>query len=374
MQVLLGILLWCVASYAAAHKPSDSYLTLQVGGERVAVQWDIALRDLDLALGLDADGDDRITWGELRARHEAIETYALARLRVEADGAVCPAGGVTHLVDQHSDGGYAVLRFDARCPAAPARLALRYVLLFDLDAQHKGLVQVTSEGRTFSRVFSEDSRTVEIALGDGASGTASAFLSYVREGIVHIAIGFDHVLFLVSLLLPAVLVRRDGRWHPADGARAAAIDVGKVVTAFTAAHSLTLTAATLGAVSLPSRWVESAIAASVVIVALDNLRPMLPLARWHAAFLFGLVHGLGFASVLGDLGLPPGALALSLLGFNLGVELGQLAIVAAFLPLAWTMRAGRVYRQGVFAAGSVGVAAVATTWFVERAFDVKVFG
>lgn len=374
MQVLLGILLWCAASYAAAHKPSDSYLTLQVGGERVAVQWDIALRDLDLAVGLDADGDDRITWGELRARHEAIETYALARLRVEADGAVCPAGAVTHLVDQHSDGGYAVLLFDTRCPAEPARLDLRYSLLFDLDAQHKGLVQVRSEGRTVSRVFSEDSRTAEIALGDGAPGAGAAFLSYVREGVVHIAIGFDHVLFLVSLLLPAVLVRRDGRWHPADGARAAAVDAAKVVTAFTAAHSLTLTAATLGVVSLPSRWVESAIAASVVIVALDNLRPTLPIARWHAAFLFGLVHGLGFASVLGDLGLPPGALAVSLLGFNAGVELGQLALVAAFLPLAWAMRGGRLYRQGVFAAGSAAVAAVAAAWFVERAFDVKVFG
>jgi hypothetical protein len=101
---------------------------------------------------------------------------------------------------------------------------------------------------------------------------------------------------------------------------------------------------------------------------------MLPLARWHAAFLFGLVHGLGFASVLGDLGLPPGALAMSLLGFNAGVELGQLALVAVFLPLAWAMRSRRLYRQGVFSAGSAAVAAVAAGWFVERAFDVKVFG
>lgn len=374
MRVFLGILLWCVTSHAAAHKPSDSYLTLQAGGEVVPVQWDIALRDLDLALGLDADGDDRITWGEVRARHDAIAAYALARLRVEADGTPCPAGPVAHLVDAHSDGGYAVLRFDARCPFAPQHLRLHYTLLFELDAQHKGLVQVRTADRTLSRVFSEDSREAEIALGDGAPGGVAAFASYVREGVVHIAIGFDHVLFLLSLLLPAVLVRRDGRWHPAEGPRAAAIDVAKVVTAFTAAHSITLTAATLGAVSLPTRWVESAIAASVVIVALDNLRPMLPLARSQAAFLFGLVHGFGFASVLGDLGLPPGALALSLLGFNAGVELGQLVIVAVFLPVAWAMRSGRLYRQGVFAAGSLGVAAIAAAWFVERAFDVKVFG
>ncbi len=178
----------------------------------------------------------------------------------------------------------------------------------------------------------------------------------------------------MSLLLPAVLVRRDARWQPAASFRAAFVGVAKVVTAFTAAHSVTLSLAALGVVALPSRWVESAIALSVVLAALNNLRPLVGESRWVAAFAFGLVHGFGFAGALQDLGLPSGSLALSLVGFNVGVELGQLALVAAFLPLAFSMRASSAYRRGVLA-GGIGrvIAAIAMVWFVERAFDVPVF-
>jgi hypothetical protein len=185
----------------------------------------------------------------------------------------------------------------------------------------------------------------------------------------HIWIGFDHILFLLSLLLPAVLlVRKD---QGAQTLRDASIDVLKVVTAFTLAHSITLTLASLQVLSLPSRWVEAAIAASVIVAALNNLFPLFRGNRPAAAFVFGLIHGFGFASVLADLGLPQGALALSLLGFNVGVELGQLAIVALFLPLAWLTRRTWFYRQ-LMTTGSVAIALIATVWLVERTFDLKV--
>jgi hypothetical protein len=197
------------------------------------------------------------------------------------------------------------------------------------------------------------------------------FSDYVRHGVWHIWIGFDHILFLVSLLLPAVLVRQEGRWQGRDTLRASVMDVLKIVTAFTLAHSLTLTLAALGALSLPSRLVESAIAASVVLAALNNLWPLVH--RWRAlvAFAFGLIHGFGFASVLADLGLPQGALVLSLVGFNVGVEVGQLAIVAAFLPLAYVLRRGLFYRRAVLAGGSALIAAIAMVWLAERALDLK---
>jgi hypothetical protein len=143
-----------------------------------------------------------------------------------------------------------------------------------------------------------------------------------------------------------------------------------VVTAFTLAHSITLSLAALQIISLPSRWVESAIAASVVIAALNNLRGRIDSRRWVMAFGFGLIHGFGFASVLADLGLPQGALVLALVGFNLGVELGQLAIVAAFLPLAFWLRETRFYQLGVFRLGSVLVALIASWWLVQRVFDL----
>lgn len=153
--------------------------------------------------------------------------------------------------------------------------------------------------------------------------------------------------------------------------RAAFIDVLKVVTAFTLAHSLTLTLASLQVLALPSRWVESAIAASVVLAAVNNLFPLFRGRRPLAAFVFGLIHGFGFAGVLADLGLPQGALVLSLAGFNVGVELGQLAIVAVFLPLAFLTRRTWFYRQ-LMTTGSVAIALIAGVWLFERAFDMKV--
>jgi hypothetical protein len=124
---------------------------------------------------------------------------------------------------------------------------------------------------------------------------------------------------------------------------------------------------------LPSRWVESAIALSVVLAALNNVFPIVQRGRWIAAFAFGLLHGFGFAGALADLGLPTGSLALSLAGFNIGVELGQLAIVAAFLPVAFALRSTWTYRRVVLAGGSTAIVAIAGAWLVERAFDLSLF-
>jgi len=137
------------------------------------------------------------------------------------------------------------------------------------------------------------------------------------------------------------------------------------------AHSITLSLAALGVISLPSRLVESAIAASVVLAALNNLLPVVGGRRWVVAFAFGLIHGFGFASVLAELGLPRDALVLALVGFNLGVEGGQLTIVAAFLPLAYLMRASWFYRRVVLAGGSIAIVAIAMVWLLERALNLK---
>jgi hypothetical protein len=148
--------------------------------------------------------------------------------------------------------------------------------------------------------------------------------------------------------------------------------VFKIVTSFTVAHSITLSLAALGAVSLPSRLVESGIAASVVLAALNNVFPLVHGRRWMVAFAFGLIHGFGFASVLKDLGLPQGALLIALVGFNLGVEVGQLAIVSAFLPAAYWLRGSWFYRRLVFIGGSLSITAIAGIWLIERAFNLKI--
>jgi hypothetical protein len=127
----------------------------------------------------------------------------------------------------------------------------------------------------------------------------------------------------------------------------------------------------LGVVSPNARWIESGIALSVALAALNNIFPLVRNGRWIAAFGFGLIHGFGFASVLADLGLPRDALLLALVGFNVGVEVGQLAIIAAFLPLAYVLRGTWAYRRLVFVGGSAAIALVAAIWLAERAFDVK---
>jgi hypothetical protein len=374
LRLLLALALCWVAGLAGAHKPSDSYLTLQAQGTAISGQWDIALRDLDFALGLDADGDGQITWGEVRARHKDIAAYATARLAVRADGQACAVQAGAQQVDNHTDGAYSVLPLALSCPgtSAPAQLELEYRLFADLDPQHRGLLNLRTAQGTRTAVLGPQASVQRFALGAPEAGSGwRAFVDYVREGVWHIWIGFDHILFLLSLLLPAVGLWAGRRWQPAERFGQATWEVVRVVTAFTVAHSITLTLAALGLVSLPSRLVESAIAASVVLAALNNVWPLFHGRRWWVAFVFGLIHGFGFASVLADLGLPKDVLALALLGFNIGVELGQLAIVLVFLPAAFALRRTLLYRRGVLVGGSVVIALLAGVWFVERAFDLE---
>ncbi|MES2934744.1 MAG: HupE/UreJ family protein [Pseudomonadota bacterium] len=370
--ILFSLLVVCSA-LAHAHKPSDSYLSLQVRDRQIDGQWDIALRDLDVAIGLDSDGDGALTWDEIRAKHADIGAYAMARLALSNGGAACPASVGEQLIDNHSDGAYAVLRFKAACSSKIEALDLQYKLLFDIDPQHKGLLKLESEGQTSTAIFTPDSALQNLPLMHASK--LRQFVDYVQHGVWHIWIGFDHILFLLCLLLPSVLLlgtqKPTPQWQAAASFKAAFIDVLKIVTAFTLAHSLTLTLATLGVIALPSRWVESAIAASVILAALNNLFPLFQGRRWVAAFVFGLIHGFGFASVLSDLGLPPSSLLLALVGFNVGVEIGQLSIVGVFLPFAFALRHTTLYRKVLFTTGSSAIVVIAAVWLAERLFDLK---
>ena len=288
-------------------------------------------------------------------------------MSIAAGGEACTLTPVAHEVDRHTDGAYTVLRLSGQCASEAPAIAIAYRMLFDVDPTHRGLVRyVAGDGGTRTTVLTAEAPSASLSVHTSAAEQA---LAYFLQGMHHIWEGIDHLLFLLSLLLPAVLVWRSGGWAPVDTFRPALIDAAKIVTAFTVAHSITLTLAVLGVVSLPSRLVESAIALSVILAALNNLWPVVRHGRMLAAFGFGLIHGFGFAGALGELGLPDGALALSLASFNIGVEAGQLAVVAMFVPLAFALRATFAYRQVALRAGSVAIALVALVWFVERAFD-----
>jgi HupE / UreJ protein len=371
MRALITLLLALLLPTAWAHKPSDSYLTVNIKAAAIEGQWDIALRDLDFALTLDADGNGELTWGEVRARHADITAYASQRLTVTAEDKPCTLEVGAQQIDEHTDGRYSVLPLTLQCEAAsPTRVALTYTLFADLDPQHRGLLNLVARGASRSAVLGPQQAMQSFELGE--VNRWRQFVDYVREGVWHIWIGLDHILFLLSLLLPSVLAWQAAKkWQAVNSFREAFVDVLKVVTAFTLAHSITLSLAALGVIELPSRLVESVIAASIIVAALNNVWPRVIGRLWMVAFGFGLVHGFGFASVLADLGLPRDALVLALVGFNVGVELGQLAIVIVFLPLAYALRRSLFYRRWVMVGGSAVIALLAAVWFIERAFEVK---
>ena len=346
--LLLAILLF--PAVASAHKPSDAQVKLAAHGDTVTGSLDIAIRDLDGAVVLDADGDGAITWGEIATNLPAIDTYVSQRLRLSMAGATCRTSfGPAALVDL-SDGPYLSLPIDAACSAEVTALTIDYRLLFDIDTQHRGLV--TFAGTT---EIVRDASPITIERGEHTS-----VLGFVWEGIWHIWIGFDHILFLLCLVIPAVFPRQ----KPAESLRAVGREVFEIVTAFTLAHSITLVISAVGLLTLPSRFVETAIALSVLAAALNNLTRAID-ARWAVAFSLGLLHGFGFSSVLIDLGLPSGQLVGSLLGFNLGVELGQAAIVIAVLPVLYLIRKTLAY-QAVLWVGSAATAVLAASWSYER--------
>jgi hypothetical protein len=371
MKTIVGVsvfvILWTAVAWA--HKPSDSYLVLHQTGSSIQGQWDIALRDLDYAIGLDADSDGAITWGEVRARRDAIASYALARLQVSADGAACNTQPTAHLIDQHTDGAYEVLRFVANCPGEARALDLRYSLFFDLDPQHRGLLSFERDGETQTALLSPSRPTQHLEVA--TNSVWRSFLEFWGDGVWHIWRGFDHILFLLTLLMPAVLRREADRWQVVPSFRTAFSETLKIVTAFTLAHSITLSLAALGTIRLPSRLVESGIALSVVAAALNNMYPLFQGGRWLLGFGFGLLHGFGFASVLAGPGLPQGQLLLALLGFNAGVEAGQLVIVSAFLPLAYAARRSWFYHSFTLKLGSGLIATLASVWMIERALGLR---
>lgn len=363
------MLAWLIGMAAPvwAHKSSDSYLRIRVEPGEVRGEWELALHDLEFAVGLDGNGDGAITWGELKARRDAVVDYARSRLGLAADDAPCDLRFDREIqVDQLANGCYVVLRWSAtiRGEREPQSVQVDNSVIFDGNPLHRGLTWLEAGGKTHQAIFSPTETRHRFELGSVRPWRE--FLSVAGDGVWHIWMGYDHLLFLGVLLIPSVL-RREGRdWVAEDRLRTAFGNVVRIVTAFTVAHSITLSLAALGVVRLPSRVVEPVIAASIAVAALNNFRPVMTSNSWWIAFGFGLVHGFGFASVLTDLGLPRGAMARALVGFNLGVEAGQLAVVALLLPVAYGMRGSEFYRRWVLNGGSLAAAVLAGVWVWQR--------
>ncbi len=366
MRAVLVIAWLLTAFSAAAHQNSTAYLFLDESSGALKGRWEIPVRDLEFAVGLDANKDGEITWGEIQERTPAIRDYAFKRLILRQG--TDPVSIALHLADvqinKRPTGMGVVLFWSAVVPRG-VLTTLEYNFGFEYDGGHQCILAF--QGRT--AVLTKDRQTFEL----GEASTGAGFGNFVRTGVFHIFEGIDHICFLLALMLPAVWRRTSQGWEAVGSFRAAFVSIAKIVTAFTMAHSITLSVAALRLVVLPSVFVESVIAFSVVVAALNNLWPLWTDRSWVVAFGFGLIHGFGFASALADLPSGAASLALSLAGFNIGVELGQLCIVLVFLPMAFLLRDSWFYRWCAVRAGSVGIACVAAVWLVERAFQITIF-
>ena len=224
-----------------------------------------------------------------------------------------------------------------------------------------------NEADTLLRYIADDT-TQTVDLGD--TSFWSGVTGVVALGVEHIRIGTDHILFVVALVLPAVLIFvRPTGWEPAPTFGSSLWRVLKIVTMFTVAHTITLTLGGLGIIELPPALVETVIAISIILAALHNIRPVFVNKEWMIAFGFGLVHGFGFAGLLSDLGLTQARQFVSLLGFNIGIEIGQSVIILLIFPALYLARRTRAYLPAMYI-GSALLIVIAGTWAIERSFGL----
>ena len=348
---------------AFAHSTSTSYLDVSAREDgSVPLRWDLSVHDLAWSVFIDADYDGLATWGEIEAARTSITNAAISQIEVFRGGEACQVVVDDIALAERAGENVVSLAMSASCArAGPLRIG--GALFMTGDASQRVLIAVTRDGARFAGVISPDSPVWEEPREVSA---LSSFARFLGEGVWHVLIGYDHIAFILLLLLPSVLRPVEGGWRSAEGVGQVGRDLVLIVTAFTVAHSTTLALAMTETVTLPAKPVEVVIAASIAVAALINLLPRLARLRLVLAFGFGLVHGFGFAAVLGELDAAGAALLPLLAGFNVGVELAQLAIVAAVLPLIYLARGRRWYAGGVLPLGSCALGAAGLVWMVQR--------
>jgi hydrogenase/urease accessory protein HupE len=340
-----------MSSFATAHPVPFSYLDIRIADRVIGVG--ITAHIVDVAHDLGIEPADRLLDAAfVKERNDAATALLRERLRLTSNGrgvAQCQWSSAEILAERQS------LRWSAQCPVEGTTSQLTIdAWMFPYDPQHQTFVNVYDGDRLRSQIILDSKRHTAEYFSDNPAGIAAVVRTFVPAGVHHILIGPDHLLFLVGLLLLGGSLRR----------------LALIVTAFTVAHSLTLSLAVLNVLVPPSRVIEPAIALSIIYVGADNLmaREGRDMRAW-IALGFGLIHGFGFASVLREMGLPGGALGWSLFSFNAGVEIGQLIVVVIVGTLLAAVRSrSEVLGRRLAVAGSLVVIAAGTFWFVQRLF------
>lgn len=393
LLLIFAALLFMIPATMFAHRPDRSLIYLRIyEADGIEGRFELNVHELNEFLGLNLKMHPKIE--DVKPYQEQIEAYILkhaAFSSVYGKHEIVFTGEISRLWVNY--GSFINFHFKlGNIKQLPDELEVSYSVFLQEDPSHTNVLGIEYNWKAglinnesmMALDFTPGNYTKTLSLTD--TSVWKGFMAMIRQGIWHIWIGFDHILFLVALILPSVVRRRrddkvdnpgnarrvrliDWGWEPVPKFKPAFIYIIKVITFFTIAHTITLSLASLQIINIPSRVVESIIALSIGLAAYHNIKPVLIGREWIIAFIFGLFHGFGFASVLGELGFRGEYLSLSLLGFNLGVEIGQVAIIAAIFPFLYLLRKRWIYpRLLIFMSGLLIL--ISLYWFVERAFDI----
>jgi hydrogenase/urease accessory protein HupE len=342
--------------YAAAHDPGLSSLTIRQRTNTLEATLTLALKDAAQLTELDENHDGTVSQVEFARRQSQLEAAVAKQIVIAADGKLAKEDSIHSRIDGNKN---VEVRLDFHAVGVSS-LEIQSKIIASLPLGHRQYLQIqNSRGDIiFERVLSASADRTTVEMPDAQTSitafeAARSFANFVSLGVKHILTGYDHLLFLLGLLLVA---------------RGFFSSLG-IITSFTIAHSITLAVATLQLVQIPSRIVEPLIAASIVFVGIENLlRGDIPTARRMVPFGFGLIHGFGFASALREAGIGSGTggIILPLFSFNLGVELGQIMVAAVALPIIWKLRENPMFITRLAPACSAAVVLLGSFWFVQR--------
>lgn len=373
---LVLLLLLCVHGEVYAHAPKENYIWINIDTDRVVGRFELNVNDIRTKLHLDVDaaGGDRLSGVKQVATNVQdylVKNFSIADTKGEIE-IIFTESGVSADAPE-----FAQFFFHSNRLPDSEILEIRNTVFLTPDMTsddplHRSLIVLEynkAAGKDFGAdtpvlVFSPKKVAAELNIVNPSK--ILEWQDFLKQGVLHIWMGLDHVLFVMVLLLSTVLMSKDGAWQPIPAFGRAFLNTLKIITLFTIAHSITLTLAVFNLVDLNSVLVETIIAVSIIAVALNNIYPKYNSHAWLLVFVFGLFHGLGFASVMADLQFRTGLLGHILVMFNVGVEIGQFAIVAVLFPLMFYSRKSGIYRPAVVIPISLLAIVLATHWVLQR--------
>lgn len=381
MKKLIAIILLFLNILSVnAHQSSTSFISLEQTDTYTKGSWKVSINVLNTTQSMDADNNGEVIWSEVKAQKDILLSLLTTNFGIQTNKENCSIKTINSkslAIDDILGMHYVVVPFKTDCKLQDVT-KINYNFYFSRNSDHKAILSLKDSSTDPAiYVLSSDKQLIEVSEKNNNS-----FMNVVVEGIWHIWVGFDHIIFVITLLIGVLFIDSS---KSLINHKNKLIQILKVVTAFTIAHSITLALAAFNIVVLPVMFVEAFIAATLIIAALHNLNKFLPdnmsalfsWPIWKMAFIFGLIHGFGFANVLTEIDLSTEYIATTLLAFNLGVEIGQIVIVSLIVGIVLVImdkkRINHRLEVTILSISSAGTILLSSVWLVERSFDIAVF-